>query len=198
MKQVFLLDRQDLADLRSGKEFTINLGNSVVILQAEHPTLTRAQDTQHQSPQRAWADKGSVTAAVADLLAKEPLGLSVTQIAEAVGAHHSTVYHCLKAGKNAPLFQHSLEGSKQIWRLRKAQDTQPRSHKKMNIEDRVYRLIYSNQGLRFRDIGVKANLSDVRTRKALDRLKSKELIISVGHSRGARWFSKQAQERKGE
>lgn len=57
MRTLFLLDRQDLADLRSGKPFDLRVGDTIITLQAETPTRRAPADpVPSQQPRRSHSD----------------------------------------------------------------------------------------------------------------------------------------------
>ena len=200
MKQMFLLEAKDLADLRAGKPFTINLGDghTPLVLISEKSIQISEKTSQLGSEEATTPDNGSkrkhsgtIIQDVANILSKHPEGLQGYQIATQIAAHKSSVYAAL--GKHADLFEKTYTtGQPSKWSLKKQPTNQPElpfTKVPPTFRDRIVETLFKHpEGLRTREIG--KILSVKRTDRvlgALYGLEKDKIVTQKGKTSARKW-----------
>ena len=113
MKQVFLLDEEDIRLMRE-QGLALNLSGQEILLQGPPPRLkeNRGKPTQRRETHKI----GKAATDVFNALRDSPTGLGVSEIAKRVNKVRSAIDYQLR--RHQELFAHIRDGRKQLWSIR--------------------------------------------------------------------------------
>lgn len=117
MKQIFILEREELNDLKRGEALKIVFGDQIITLQADVPRRPSGHELRASSNGRRGPNGTvSITARVADYLeTKGPA--SVSEISNALGVPRASVSSPLLRGKGS-IYKRSGKGKNTVWSSR--------------------------------------------------------------------------------
>lgn len=118
MKQIFILEREEMNELKRGEALKIVFGDQIITLQADVPRRPSGHELRAPARNGRMGPNGtvSITAKVADYLeTKGPA--SVSEISNALGVPRASVSSPLLRGKGS-IYKRSGKGKNTVWSSR--------------------------------------------------------------------------------